>query len=108
MTPEQELMWNILRWDAKTMAIQTGKILKDNSKNKKKLHKQVDYYLNYVMDYAANEIEIIKIVHYWLNDYKIPIDQKELDRYTCWDRFHSRCSQTIMNCIDNRISLKFE
>ena len=65
MTPEQEHFWNVLRFDAKTMAVKLGMLMEDArvryGNTSKEFHTTVDQCLFLVMDHLQVHIQVYLI-----------------------------------------------
>jgi hypothetical protein len=103
LTSDQERFWNILKFDAKTMAIELGSVMEnarvkygDNSKD---FHSTVNRCLFMVLDQAHNEFDVIKIVRHWLTTSELPIDPNQLESY---DIFHHRYASLIFELINTK------
>jgi hypothetical protein len=108
MTPEQERVWNYLRWNARSFAKEFGDQLLALTVNKKpywniKFHKLADEYFNKIMDCAPNEIEVMKVVRIWLSEYQLPLDPSKLESQ---DRFDKMCGPTISRLVNEGILVK--
>lgn len=101
MTPEQEHFWKVLKFDAKTMAVELGSNMKEvmttHGKNSKKFHATVDRCFFLIMDQAQNELDVIKIVKYWLSTIQLPLNPSKLESA---DIFHNRYGNLVLKLIN--------
>jgi hypothetical protein len=108
LTPEQEHFWKVLKFDAKTMAIELGTIMEDAKvkygPNSKKFHSTVDRCFFLAMNQAHTDIDVIRMVKYWLSTLQLPIDPSRL---SSTDSFHSRYGKLILDLVDNRQSMEW-
>jgi hypothetical protein len=106
LTPEQEHFWKVLKFDAKTMAIELGTIMEDAKvkygSNSKKFHAAADRCFFLVMNQAQTDMDVVRIVKHWLSVMHLPLDPSKL---ASTDYFHNRYGKLILDLVDNRQSM---
>ena len=108
LTPEQEHFWKVLKFDSRVMAAELGTIM-DNArlkygKNSKKFHSTVDRCFFLAMNQAHTDIDMIRMVKYWLSTLQLPIDPSRLEST---DIFHNRYGKLILNLVENKESMEW-
>jgi hypothetical protein len=103
LTPEQEHFWNVLRFDAKTMAVKLGMLMEDArvryGNTSKEFHTTVDQCLFLVMDQAQNKLDVIRMMKHWLSVMQLPIDPNAL---ASTDVFHSRYGDLVLELTNTK------
>ena len=97
MTPEQEHFWNVLRFDAKTMAVELGMLMEDArvkyGNNSKEFHATVDRCLFLVMDQAQTQLDVIRMMKHWLTVMQLPFNPSAIEST---DAFHSKYGDLVL------------
>jgi|TARA_B110000503_G_C6863360_1_gene295720 hypothetical protein len=103
LTPEQEHFWNVLRFDAKTMAVELGTLMEDArtqyGDDSKEFHTTVDRCVFLAMDQAQTELDVIRMMKHWLTIMQLPIDPSATEST---DVFHSRYGNLIFKLINTK------
>ena len=98
LTPEQQRFWDALH-GAQFHCHEMAKDILAVRGRAKRFHARVDQHMDTIMRLYSTE-EVIRIMHTWLDVYKMPVDPSQLANY---DLFHIRYGPAVLEISGRRI-----